>query len=131
MPAWIQEELKAGCKMNKEREIVEQLWPQHAEACSDDDWRLLEHSVASNANTLPPTVDPSSTAKDLLLTSLMIIFWTMKIVHAAFEISRSLRGLEGRARVEAIVAEVNKRLSNTTPQAVRDRIVEIVTAATP
>ncbi len=110
------------------RNVATTLWPAQAELLSSSDWNTLDGMLASNIPPDEGLLDPIGEAKDAFLAALMILYWTMRVVKLAIEISKEVADLKGRARVEAIANAVTNRLDERTPQQVRDRVSAIAEA---
>jgi hypothetical protein len=115
-----------GDTLSIEREVATRLWPQHAEICSEDDWVVISHAAQEDRPLAADIIEPVGEAKDAILASLMILYWTMKIARLAMQIAKEVSGLHGRKKVEAIVAAATDRMDSTTPKVVSDRIHDIV-----
>lgn len=109
-----------------EKEIAIRLWPEHAELCSDHDWNVLSDLVSTNRPPSQALLEPKGEAKDAFLTSLLILYWTMKIAHLALQISREVSHLHGREKANAIFSKVTGQLDEHTPRKVYDRVMEII-----
>jgi hypothetical protein len=112
--------------MKTPREVAEQVWPQHAELCGESDWHLLEQAINAGTEPAQLILEPHGEAKDAIMVSLMIVYWTMKIVNAALEIRKSLDTVPARDKSAAVLAAVTAKLSSATPDIVRKRLDEIL-----
>lgn len=112
--------------MRTQREVAEAVWPEHTELLSDHDWAVLAASIASNRAPDESIVEPRGEAKDRFLTTLLIVYWTMKIVDLAVQIAKETRDLKGRERAAAILHGVSSRLDDATPKLVAGKVEEII-----
>jgi hypothetical protein len=113
--------------MNQEREIASRIWPHHAEWCTEKDWTILGRAVEDNQPLgSDKLIQPTGQSKDGFLLSLMILYWTMKIVHMAFVLNKELKHLHGSARLDAIAETITKQFDGTTPTVVAEKIREII-----
>jgi hypothetical protein len=96
--------------------------------CSAEDWQVLTAALKSNQPPSKTVLVPVGEAKDAILASLLILYWTMKVVHVAPQIAEQTKGLQGEARVRAIIAAINARLTPDTPKSISSCIEEIVRA---
>jgi hypothetical protein len=113
--------------MTTETAVAAKLWPAEAEMLSEDDWNRLS-ALASQDHVMTPQdlLEPAGEAKDALLATLMILYWTLKLTQIVIQIGKELSGLSGKAKVEAIIKAVNKRMNPDTPKMVRDRLTDII-----
>jgi len=104
------------------------MWPHHAELLSAEDWTTLSVAAASPTAQAPSVLDPVGQDKDSMLASLLIIYWTMRVVHLGLQISKDVGPLKGATRITAIFDAIMTRLDDSTPQLVVDKVREIVEA---
>jgi hypothetical protein len=114
--------------MSVEVEVASKIWPEHAEMCSQHDWAVLESAVAKDRSPDGAIVSPVGEARDVMMASLLVLYWTMKIVRVALQIANEVKDMHGDAKTRTVVSAVQKRLSSDTPKIVSDRIMEIVKA---
>jgi hypothetical protein len=109
-----------------EKAVASQLWPQHAEMLSSGDWTVLSNAVHQNRSLSESSVEPVGESKDAILASLLILYWTMKIVYMGIQIAKELSHLPQPQRKEALVRALRSKIDSDTPKIVADRIGEIV-----
>jgi hypothetical protein len=109
-----------------ERQVATNLWPEHAEMCSEEDWTIISSAVEENRPLEGDVLEPIGESKDAILASLMILYWTMKVANLAIRISKEVSGLHGRDRAKAIVASLSNTIDPNTPKMVSDQIHQIV-----
>jgi hypothetical protein len=115
-------------KGSSEREVAARLWPQHAEMCSEHDWAVLAEAVKTDKPINDRIVEPVGEAKDAILASLMILYWTMKLTRLAIQISHEVSGLHGKAKAEAMLKAVTNRMDINTPEMVSSKVHEVIDA---
>ena len=113
---------------NVEREVAARLWPQHAEMCSEHDWAVIAEAVKTERPINDKIIEPVGEAKDAILASLMILYWTMKLTRLAIQISQEVSGLHGKAKAEAVLKAVTNRMDINTPELVSARAHEVIEA---
>jgi hypothetical protein len=112
--------------MDEEREVAMQLWPEHAEILNERDWAFLSSAVEDDVPVEDRITEPAGEAKDAFLASLIIIYWTMKLVHIALEIKHDVAHLKGEEKTTAIFETINARLDPSTPSQVVNSVREII-----
>jgi hypothetical protein len=112
--------------MDTERQVATLIFPEDAELVSEQDWAVLSNIVENDISPDEHFRVPPGEAKSLLLASLITLYWTMKVVHIALEISRETSHLHGRERAEALLSKVSTKLDDTTPRKVYDSLKEIL-----
>jgi uncharacterized UPF0160 family protein len=120
------ENVSATDSTNVERKIATKLWPQHAEICSEQDWTVIGKAVKEGRPLSKTVVEPIGEAKDAILASLMILYWTMKIAQLGMQISKEVSHVPKPQRAKAILDAIAKRMDPDTPKIVAGRITEIV-----
>ncbi len=112
--------------MDKMREVATKMWPQDAEILTEPDWLALASAIESGESIESRIREPAGEAKDGFLASLIIIYWTMKIVQIALEIKKEVGGLKGEEKMAAVLAKINARLTPDTPSQVVGSIRQII-----
>jgi hypothetical protein len=112
---------------NVEREIATRLWPHHAAMCSDQDWSVLSEAIIEDRPIEETIVTPVGEAKDAMVVSLMILYWTMRIVREIIKIKAEIGDTNSENRKKATIGILSQRFKKI-PKILTDKLSEIIDA---